>query len=100
VSNGETIILYGSGFGAVSPFSFDFAGQVVPAAYELPSNARVEIKIGGQIATSRYQGLIPGLVGVYQFNIDVPMGLDAGPQRLEVTQAGAAIEQSLWIAVK
>lgn len=100
VSGGETIILYGSGFGAVSPFAFDFAGQIVPAAYELPSNARVEVKIGGQIATSRYQGLIPGLVGVYQFNIDVPMGLDAGPQRLEVTQAGAPIEQTLWIAVK
>lgn len=98
VSGGETIILYGSGFGAVSPFSFDFAGQIVPAAYTLGSPAT--FRIGGQLATPRYQGLIPGLVGVYQFNIDVPMGLDAGPQRLEVTQAGAPIEQTLWIAVK
>lgn len=98
VSGGETIILYGSGFGAVSPFSFDFAGQIVPAAYSLGSAAT--FTIGGQQATPRYQGLIPGLVGVYQFNIDVPMGLAAGPQRFEVTQAGVAIEQSLWIAVK
>ncbi len=98
VSGGETIILYGSGFGAVSPFSFDFAGQIVPAAYSLGSPAT--FTIGGQQATPRYQGLIPGLVGVYQFNIDVPMGLEAGPQRLEVTQAGTPIEQTLWIAVK
>lgn len=100
VSPGETIILYGSGFGAVSPFSFDFAGQIVPAAYELPSNARVEFRIGGQLMTPRYQGLIPGLVGVYQFNMDVPMGLAAGDQRLEATQAGTAIEQTLWIRVR
>jgi uncharacterized protein (TIGR03437 family) len=100
VSGGETIILYGSGFGAVDPFSFDYAGQIVPSDRLYTLGFPAEFKIAGQTARVAFQGLIPGLVGVYQFNIEVPFGIEPGPQRLEVTQSGAAIEQSLWIAVK
>ncbi len=95
---GETIILFGTGFGAVSPFSFNFAGQIVPAAY--PLGFPVEMRIGGQVARVAYQGLVPGLVGLYQFNVEVPLSVAAGEQPLEVTQSNEAIRQTLWLNVR
>jgi uncharacterized protein (TIGR03437 family) len=95
---GETVILYGTGFGAVSPFSFNYAGQIVPAAYSL--GFPVEIRIGGQVARVSYQGLVPSLVGLYQFNVEVPMSVQPGDHRLELTQSNEALNQTLWLNVR
>ncbi len=100
VSGGETIILYGTGFGAVSPFSFNYAGQIVPADRLYTLGFPTEFKIAGQTCRIAFQGLISGFVGLYQFNVEVPFGIPPGDHRLEVTQSSEAIPQTLWIAVK
>lgn len=99
-TGGETIILYGVGFGAVSPFSFNFAGQVVPSDRLYTLGFPVVARIGGQTARIAFQGLVNGLVGLYQFNIEVPFGLSPGDQRLEMTQSNEDLNQTLWLNVR
>jgi uncharacterized protein (TIGR03437 family) len=65
---GDTIMLYGIGFGPVSDGTQ--AGVIDQAANQL--NASVHISIGGQTAQVTYAGLTPGSVGLYQFNVVIP----------------------------
>jgi uncharacterized protein (TIGR03437 family) len=99
-AQGETIILFGTGFGAVSPFNFNFAGQIVPSDRLYPLGFPVTLRIGGQQAQIAFQGLAPGFVGLYQFNLEVPFGLTPGEHRVEATQANEAIAQELWLRVR
>ena len=64
---GDTIILYGIGFGPVTPNIP--AGQVVVQLSALPP---VQISFGGVPATVTYSGLTPNYLGLYQFNVVVP----------------------------
>jgi uncharacterized protein (TIGR03437 family) len=64
---GETIVLYGVGFGATAvPVS---AGLIVDRPAPLPN---VVVTIAGNRAEVTYAGLAPNLVGLYQFNVVVP----------------------------
>jgi len=65
---GDTIILYGVGFGKVSPDSP--AGQIVTQANSLNGNFKVFFA-GTQAAVS-FSGLTGGYLGLYQFNVVVP----------------------------
>jgi uncharacterized protein (TIGR03437 family) len=65
---GETITMYGIGFGPVAPASP--AGQVVTGLNSLTTPFAVFF--GQAPATLSYFGLAPGLVGAYQFNVVVP----------------------------
>ena len=65
---GDTIILYGVGFGAVTP-SIP-AGELVPELNILA--APFHLFIGNTEADVKYDGLAPGSVGLYQFNVVVP----------------------------
>ena len=56
---GETILLYGVGFGSVSPNNP--AGQIVQASNTLAAN--LQISIGGVAAVVTYDGLAPGAGG-------------------------------------
>jgi uncharacterized protein (TIGR03437 family) len=73
---GETITLYGVGFGPVTPLPP--AGT--PAGGSPPStmNPLPSAFIGATSASVSYAGLSPGSVGLYQFNVAVPDGLGAG----------------------
>ncbi len=65
---GETIVLYGIGFGPVgSGVQF---GQVVQQLNNLVTP--VQFQLGGSAAALTYYGLGPGEVGLYQFNLVVP----------------------------
>ena len=64
---GDTIILYGVGFGAVTPAIP--AGQVVVQLSSLPA---FMVNFGGIPATVNYDGLTPNYLGLYQFNVVVP----------------------------
>jgi uncharacterized protein (TIGR03437 family) len=92
---GETIVLYGVGFGSVSP---DIAaGQIVQQSNTLASS--LQVSIGGHPATVAYAGLAPNFVGLYQFNITVP-DVNAGDAvPLKFTLGGLAGIQPLNIAV-
>lgn len=94
---GETIIFYGTGFGAVNPSSFQYAGTV--ASEIMSVAADVKFKIGDRDAAVHYAGLSPGLVGVYQFNVTVPADAPSGDLPVAVTLAGEAIPQNLFLSV-
>jgi uncharacterized protein (TIGR03437 family) len=92
----ETIILYGIGFGPVTP-PMD-AGEIVQVrnAIDLP----VEIAIGGTPARLTYAGLALGTVGMYQFNVVVPNVLSSDAVPLTYSLGGVKGGQTLFIAVQ
>jgi uncharacterized protein (TIGR03437 family) len=93
---GETIVLFGVGFGGVDP---DVpAGQVAQGAAAITAPFR--ILFGGVEAGVAYAGLSPGAVGLYQFNVTVPEveNNDAVPVTFQL--GGTAGGQTLYIAVR
>ncbi len=95
---GETIILYGVGFGAVTPNSPSLAGRRAEGLTSLTNP--VSIRIGGIEVPIAYQGLAAPFVGLYQFNFTVPANAASGDQPLVVTQGGQAIGQQLFISIR
>jgi uncharacterized protein (TIGR03437 family) len=95
---GETIVIYGVGFGAVTPNIP--AGQVVTESNQLV--APFEILFGPTPAPSPlvYFGLAPNLVGAYQFNIVVPTVPDNDLVPLTFTLGGVPGTQTLFTAVR
>ena len=94
---GDTITLYGTGFGPVTPAVP--AGQIAPAQATSLNN-QLQISIGGAPATVTYAGIAAGFVGLYQFNVVVP-GVAAG-NAVPVTFSlgGQAGTQTLYTAVQ
>ncbi len=92
---GETIILYGIGFGPVDPDTP--AGTITPTQNNL-QNAPT-FRFGQTPATLSYAGLAPGFVGLYQFNILVP-NVASGDLPLDVDVGGASLNQVLYITVE
>jgi uncharacterized protein (TIGR03437 family) len=98
-SPGDSIVIYGIGFGPAMNSSNQAipAGQIVTASNQL-MNA-VQMQVGGVAANLGYQGLAPSQVGVYQFNLTVP-AVTAGDQPLTFTQNGAKGTQTLYLSVE
>jgi len=95
-SPGDIITIYGVGFGTVTPSVP--AGQLAPA--ETTSlTAPVQILFGTTPATIGYQGLAPGLVGLYQFNVTVPTVPAGNAVELTFMQGGVTLPQTLYTAV-
>ncbi len=94
---GETIILLGVGFGAVTPDGP--AGRIVTDPDQLVS--AVTISFGQTPVTPAYSGLMPssGSVGLYQFNVVVPSIADDDAVPLSFTLGGAPGAQTLFTAV-
>jgi uncharacterized protein (TIGR03437 family) len=92
---GETIVLYGIGFGPVTgniP-----AGQVVQQINSL-TNA-VQFQLNGTPAALGYYGLTPTLVGLYQFNLTIP-AIGAGDAALTFTLGtNTTNQQTLYLNV-
>jgi uncharacterized protein (TIGR03437 family) len=91
---GETITLYGVGFGPVTPNIS--AGQLVQELNML--SLPLQLEIGGIPATASYDGLAPSYTGLYQFNVTVPAA-PSGNQPLTFTLGGVSGTQTLNIAV-
>jgi len=94
---GETIVLLGVGFGAVTP---DIpAGRIVTEPNQLVSP--VTFFFGQTPVTPVYAGLMPsgGAVGLYQFNLVVPAIPDDDAVPLTFTLGGAPGAQTLFTAV-
>jgi uncharacterized protein (TIGR03437 family) len=91
---GDTVIVYGVGFGPVTPSTPP--GVVVPAVNSLQN--QVNFRFGQVSASLSYAGLAPGLVGLYQFNIVVP-NVAPGDIQLNVDAGGITLNQTLFITV-
>ena len=90
---GETILLYGTGFGPTNPPLP--TSQLVTAAEPLAND--VAITIGGVATTWTFAGLVsPGL---YQFNVTVPK-LPNGDAALVATIGGVATQTGVSVTVQ
>jgi uncharacterized protein (TIGR03437 family) len=79
---GETIQVFMSGLGAVSPSVSD--GSAGPSSPLSNTTNTISAYINGQTATVTYAGLAPGLGGVYQMNVTLPTGLASGTYYLDI----------------
>jgi len=93
---GETITLYGIGFGPVTPDTP--AGQIATRLTSL--NTQVQFLFGQTPATTvSYAGLAPGAVGLYQFNVVVPNVSNSDAVPLSFSIGGVNGAQTLFTAV-
>jgi uncharacterized protein (TIGR03437 family) len=92
---GDTLTVYGVGFGAVSP-AFT-AGTVVTQANSLTTPVR--FLFGATAATASYSGLVPSYTGLYQFNVVVPNVAANNATPISLTLGGVADSQTLYIAI-
>ncbi len=93
---GETIVIYGIGFGAVTPNVP--AGEIVTQTNQLSAN--LQIYFGGTPALVPYAGLAPGFVGLYQFNVTIPSVTASNPVPFSFSLEGVAGTQTLFTAVQ
>jgi uncharacterized protein (TIGR03437 family) len=92
---GDTIMLYGIGFGPVTPDNP--AGVIDQGTNQI--NATLSVSIGGQSAQVAYAGLTPGFVGLYQFNVVVPNVPASDKTPLTFTLNGTPGAQTLYLAI-
>jgi uncharacterized protein (TIGR03437 family) len=91
---GETIILYGVGFGPTTPAQP--TGQLVTSAPLLANS--VTMTIGGIAVTPQYAGLSAS--GLYQFNVTVPASLATGNASVMASVGGAGTQTGVVIPVQ
>src|ERR1019366_4842110 len=89
---GETIVLFGTGFGATQPAIS--ATSLVPVPLPLARPEELSIRIGGLDAVIAFAGLISP--GVYQFNVVVPQ-LAAGDQSIVAELRGLLTQTHLLL---
>jgi len=92
---GETITLYGIGFGGITP-SIP-AGEIETETNQLALG--LQILFGQAPGQVTYDGLSPGFVGLYQFNVVVPAIPDSDLVPLTFNLGGVAGSQTLYTAV-
>jgi len=89
---GETVVLYGNGFGAVNPPVTAGSSKQSGNLAKAPS-----IQIGGAAATVQFAGVIsPGL---FQFNVVVPTSLADGDQPITATSSGLSTQSGALLTV-
>jgi uncharacterized protein (TIGR03437 family) len=92
---GDTIVLYATGLGAVTPPAT--AGAAAPLAN---ANSVVRVNVAGVALAPLYAGLSPGEAGVYQVNVTLPVTLPpAAGSQVYVTVDGQP-SNSLTIALR
>ncbi|HLK48756.1 MAG TPA: SBBP repeat-containing protein [Bryobacteraceae bacterium] len=94
-AGGETILIYGTGLGAVSP-----AAQTGAPAPPSQTTTPVNVFIGGTAAQVLYAGLAPGYAGLYQINAQIPAGTPPGAQPVQITMSGGAASNTVTISIR
>jgi uncharacterized protein (TIGR03118 family) len=90
---GETIVLYGTGFGQTTPPMPN--GQVVSSPLRLPTSPL--ISIDGISASVQFAGLVaPGL---YQFNVVVPQNVQTGDDLVVALLANGETQANVFVTV-
>jgi uncharacterized protein (TIGR03437 family) len=79
---GETVAVYMSGLGTVFPAILDGVGA--PSNPPSTTSNTFNADISGTTANIAFQGLAPGFAGLYQVNIQIPTGLTAGDNSLDI----------------
>jgi uncharacterized protein (TIGR03437 family) len=85
VNAGETVLIYCTGLGAVSPTPTDGTAATGQSTIATP-----KVTIGGVNAPVSFSGLAPDFVGLNQVNVQIPSGLKAGNQPVVMTSGGVS----------
>ena len=93
---GETIILWGTGFGPTTPAAP--AGQITPS--NLYSVNGVVVTVGSVPVTASATALSPGSAGLYQVVIQVPSGLANGDYPIVATVGGVQSPSGVKLTVQ
>ncbi len=98
VNRGESITIYCSGLGDVSPCPATGS----PSAVSPLSGTLVtpSVTIGGAPAIVSFAGLTPGFVGLYQVNAQVPNAVPSGGQVQVMMTIGGVSSNTVTIAVQ
>jgi uncharacterized protein (TIGR03437 family) len=83
---GETVLIYCTDLGAISPALADGA----PGTGAEITVATPTATIGGKNAPVSFHGTAPGFVGLYQVNVQIPAGLASGNQSLGIAISGVS----------
>jgi uncharacterized protein (TIGR03437 family) len=96
---GETITIYGVGFGPAAANGIPIPlGVIVSQSNSLIDS--MQMFLGGTQATLKYQGLSPSSVGLYQFNVVMPLSIaNSNAVPLTFNVSGNAGSQTLYTAV-
>jgi uncharacterized protein (TIGR03437 family) len=84
---GDVVVVYCTGLGATNPAVR--SGEAASTSPLAKVATPVTVTIGGQPATVQFAGLTPGLVGLYQVNVQIPAGVTPSASvPLVITQDG------------
>jgi uncharacterized protein (TIGR03437 family) len=91
---GDSVVLFGIGFGPTSP--------TVPAGVAFsgaaPITSGLQMTLAGQGITPAFAG--ESSTGLYQFNITIPAGLGTGDKPLTVTVGGASAQSGVVLSLQ
>jgi uncharacterized protein (TIGR03437 family) len=93
---GDTIYLFGIGFGSVTPNIQ--TGQIVQQENSL--SLPIQVMFGQTPATLSYDGLAPGFIGLYLFKVTVPNVPTSNNVPLTFTLGGVSGAQTFYTAVQ
>jgi len=98
-SIGETIVIYCTGLGAVSPAVTE--GSPAPSTPPLATTINpVSVTVGGRPSQVMFSGLAPGFAGLYQINAVVPTGIATGNEVPMVVSVAGQTSPPVTIAVQ
>ena len=96
---GEFLAVFCTGLGPVQPEVP--SGDVAPTAEPLARTVSLPmVNIAGIVADVAFSGLAPGLVGLYQVNVQVPAGVPSGNAVEVVLTSGGIPSNTVTIAVE
>jgi uncharacterized protein (TIGR03437 family) len=95
---GESISIYATGLGDVT--TRPALGSASPSNPLPRTLVQPEVTVGGVPATVTFSGLAPGFAGLYQINVQVPVGAPAGAEVPIVLTIGGAVSNAATIAVE
>ncbi len=99
VKRGDFLAIYCTGLGAVNNTPAD--GAPAPSSPPLATTlANPTVTIGGVPAPVSYSGLAPGLVGLYQVNVQVPDNAPTGPAVNLAISVGGLTSNTVTVAVQ
>jgi uncharacterized protein (TIGR03437 family) len=87
-SAGDTLVIYCSGLGPVSPAIA--AGSVAPVSPASATTNPVTVTTGGKSAHVSFAGLAPGYAGLYEVKAVVPSGVSGATVPVVLSVAGAS----------
>jgi uncharacterized protein (TIGR03437 family) len=93
---GDTVVIYCTGLGSVTPLPPNGQGAGGAASTDNP----VTMTIGGRPAQVAYAGLTPGFPGLYQINVVVPAGVSPGNSVAVVASLANASSSPVTMVVR